>query len=243
MDAVVGHRHRLGEPLGLVVHPADPDRVDVPPVPLGLRVFERVAVHLAGAGEQERRPVGLGQPEGVVRPERPDLERLYRVFEVIDRAGRAGEVEDVVDRVADLQRGRDVVPDVPEPGVGPERVEVFEAPGDEVVDGDDLVPGGQEPLAQVGADEPGPAGDECPHGVPSRGRWCPPGSISRRPGRVPAAVSFPDAARSPDPRIVTGRVSVTLVGRHLYQAARDRSRKASHGPASLRYNARTWQTA
>ena len=38
-------------------------------------------------------------------------------------------------------------------------VEVGEAAGDEVIDRDDLVPFGQESLAQVGADEPGPAGN------------------------------------------------------------------------------------
>ena len=99
VDAVVGHRHRLGEPLGLVVHAADADRVDVAPVALRLRVFERVAVDLARAGEQVPRPVGLGEAERVVRAERADLQRLDRVFEVIDRAGRAGEVQDVVELV------------------------------------------------------------------------------------------------------------------------------------------------
>ena len=61
--AVVGHRQGLGVPLGLVVDASRADRVHVAPVLLGLRVDLRVAVDLAGGGEQEAGPVGLGQPE------------------------------------------------------------------------------------------------------------------------------------------------------------------------------------
>ena len=83
---VVGHGHRLGEALGLVVDAARPDRVDVAPVALGLRVDQRIAVDLRGRGEQEARPLGLGEPERVVGAERADLERLDRQLEVVDRA-------------------------------------------------------------------------------------------------------------------------------------------------------------
>ena len=46
----------------------------------------------------------------------------------------------------------------------PEQVgDVLGRAGDEVIDRDDLVPLGEEPFAQVRADEPGPAGDERAH--------------------------------------------------------------------------------
>ena len=45
-------------------------------------------------------------------------------------------------------------------GLSQQVVDVRRRAGEEVVDADDLVPLGQEPLAQVRADEPGPAGDE-----------------------------------------------------------------------------------
>jgi hypothetical protein len=46
VGAAVCHRHRLGEPLGLVVDTARTHRVDVSPVRLGLLTHVRVAVHL-----------------------------------------------------------------------------------------------------------------------------------------------------------------------------------------------------
>ncbi len=55
--AMIGHRHRLGEALGLVVDAARPDGIDVAPVFLGLRMDERIAVAFRGRGEEEaRRP-------------------------------------------------------------------------------------------------------------------------------------------------------------------------------------------
>ena len=149
--------------LGLVVAPAKTHAIDVAPVRLLLGVFERVAVHLAGARQQILGAVRLGETERVVGAQRADLERRDRVFEVIDRAGRAGEVQHDVEFVLHPERGRDVVPDELELRVGAEVVEVRQVAGDHVIDGDDVVPFGQEPLAEVRADEPGSAGDEGAH--------------------------------------------------------------------------------
>ena len=164
VDAVVRHRHGFGESLGLVVDAADADRVDVAPVAFGLRMLQRVAVNFAGAGEQEAGVVVLGEAERVVGAERTDLQGLNREFEVIDGARRAREMEHVVDLVAKFQRVRDVVADELELRIRAKRVEVFEAAGEQVIDGDDLVPFGQEAFAEVRADEPGPSGNERAHG-------------------------------------------------------------------------------
>ena len=106
--AVVGHRQRLGVALGLVVDPAGADRVDVPPVALGLGMHLRVAVHLAGRRDQEPGPVDLREPERVVRAVRADLERGQRQAQVVDRRGRRGQVVDEVDRLVDEVRLDDV---------------------------------------------------------------------------------------------------------------------------------------
>ena len=76
--AVIGHRDRLGEPLGLVVAAARADRVDVAPVVFALGVDLGIAVDLGRAGQQEPRVLGLGQPERIVGAERADLERRDR---------------------------------------------------------------------------------------------------------------------------------------------------------------------
>jgi hypothetical protein len=69
--APVGHRQRLGEALRLVVHPARPDRVHVPPVRLGLRVDLRVAVGLRRRGQQEARALLLAEPSACSVPSEP----------------------------------------------------------------------------------------------------------------------------------------------------------------------------
>ncbi len=46
VQPVVGHRHGLSEALGLVVHAANADGIDVAPVFLGLRVHLWIAIGL-----------------------------------------------------------------------------------------------------------------------------------------------------------------------------------------------------
>ena len=87
--AMIGHRHRLGEALRLVVDAARPDRVHVAPVALRLRMDLRIAVDLGGGRDQEAGTLRLGQPERLVGAERADLERLDGLLEIVDRAGRA----------------------------------------------------------------------------------------------------------------------------------------------------------
>src|SRR5215211_6300130 len=76
--AVIRHGHRLGVALRLVVDATRSDRVDVPPVALGLRVDLRVAVDLARGREQDARTLPLCEAERVVRTVRADLQRMQR---------------------------------------------------------------------------------------------------------------------------------------------------------------------
>ena len=86
--AVEGHRRGFGEPLRLVVHAAGTNRVHMAPVRLGLRVLLRVAVDLAGGGQDVSRPVRTGQLEGEQGPHGIHLERVDGVPHVIFGAGR-----------------------------------------------------------------------------------------------------------------------------------------------------------
>ena len=159
MEAVVGHRHGLGEALGLVVHAARADRVDVAPVVLALRMDERIAVDLGGGGEQEARLLGLGQAERVVRAEAADLERLDRHAQVVDGGGRAREVEDAVERALEVDVVRDVVLHEHEVAAG-QVLDVRHVAGDQVVHADDGVAVVEQVLGEVRAEEAGGAGDE-----------------------------------------------------------------------------------
>src|SRR5207344_3580234 len=85
VGTVVGHRHRLRVPLGLVVHTAGTDGVDVAPVALGLWVDLRVAVDLGCRGKHEPRPLRLREPERVEGAEGADLQRMDRILEVVAR--------------------------------------------------------------------------------------------------------------------------------------------------------------
>ena len=62
-----------------------------------------------------------------------------------------------------MQWLRDVVDDDAELRVVDQVADVHRPAGDEVIDADDAVPLGQEPLAQVRPDEPGPAGNKSAH--------------------------------------------------------------------------------
>ncbi len=155
---VVRHRHRLGKPLGFVVHPARTDRVHVAPVALRLRMDQRIAVDLGGRGEQESRLLVLGQPERVVGPERADLQGLDRQLEVINRAGGRGEMEHVIHRAGQENKVRDIMTDETEPFVAGQVRDVVRAAGHQVVQRYHLMSLSQQPVAEMRAQKPGSAG-------------------------------------------------------------------------------------
>ncbi len=108
---VIRHRQRLGIPLRLVIHPARPDRVHMPPIGLRLRMHLRIAVDLLRRGRQEPRAMQLRQPQRVMRPVRPDLQRMQRQPQIVDRRRRRREVKDEIDRFVDEEGLGDVLVD------------------------------------------------------------------------------------------------------------------------------------
>ncbi len=157
--AVVGHRQRLRVALGLVVHAARADRVDVAPVALRLGVFQRVSVYLAGRRDQEARTLGLGQPERVVRAVGAHLQRVQRQAQVVDRRGRRGEVVDEVDWLLHVVGLDDVNPHMDEAIGIADVLDVRERARLQVVDADHTVAAREQGVAQVRSEEAGAAGD------------------------------------------------------------------------------------
>ena len=94
----------------------------------------------------------------MVRPVRADLQRVQRLAEVVDRARERGQVEDEVDRPVDRDLLRDVVVQEEEV-VAADVLEVLERRRLEVVDADNAVPLREQVIAEMRAEEPGPAGD------------------------------------------------------------------------------------
>ena len=158
--AMVGHRHRLREALGLVVNAARPDRIYVAPVIFLLRMDERIAVTLGGRGEEERRLLRLGQAERVVGAERADLQRRNRQLEIIDRAGGRREMKDVIHFVRQENVVGDVLLDEPVILVARRVLDVREVPGDEIVDRDDAMPFREQAVRQMRAKKTGAAGND-----------------------------------------------------------------------------------
>jgi hypothetical protein len=69
-------------------------------------------------------------------------------------------MEDGVHRGIDVKRLADIVLERFEVAVGAKVGDIAGCPGDEVVDAEDLPAIGEEPLAEVGAQEARPSGDE-----------------------------------------------------------------------------------
>ncbi len=159
--AVIGHRHRFGETLGFIVNAARADRVHVAPVIFLLRMDERVAVAFRGGGQKERRLLGFGETERVMRAERADFQRRDRQLEIIDRARGRSEMENVIEFFFRQENEvRDVVLDEREILVAGEMLDVLEVAGDEIIDRDDAMTFRQQPVGQMRPEKTGPTGDD-----------------------------------------------------------------------------------
>ena len=77
-------------------------------------------------------------------------------------------MEDPVDRTVDIEIVRDVIGLVAEPLVGEAANEVVDASREQGVEAEDLPPFGQEPLTEMGAEEPRPTRHQGPRHVSGR---------------------------------------------------------------------------
>src|ERR671913_1228811 len=160
---MIGHGQGLGVTLGLVVDTPWAGGAYVAPVFLVLGVHERVAVDLRGGGEHEAGPPGAGKSEAVVSTKCAALEYLYRDAHEVGWARGGGEMVDFVELSGKVYVDTDVVFYILEICfAGQEGGHVLEDARTEVVDADDLIALGEEPLAEVTADEPSPSRNQCP---------------------------------------------------------------------------------
>ena len=132
MLAVIVEEQRFGTALALVITGARTDGIGVTPVILGLRMYFRVAVDLAGGGLQDARLDALGQAQHVDRAVYAGLGGLHRVELVVDGRSRAGQIEDFVG--LDVKRESDVVAHQLEHRLGEQMGDVVLGAGVEIVD-------------------------------------------------------------------------------------------------------------
>ena len=137
MFAVVAHEERLGTAFALVVARAQPQRIHVSPVILGLRMYQRVAVYFRSRSLQHLGAVVARHAEHVHRADNRSLRRLDRVVLVVDGRSRTGKVVDLFDL---RHVGVDyVVPYDFEIGVFQQVPDIAFVPGKIVVDADHVV--------------------------------------------------------------------------------------------------------
>ena len=201
VKAMVGHRQRFGESLRLVVHASRPDRIDVSPVALNLRMDERIAVHLGGGRKEEPRALRLGDAQRIERAQRAHLERLDRQLEIIDRARGRGEVQHAVEIAGDVRELGDVVAHEREALVPGEVRDVVWAPSDEVVEADDRMAVAKKSVAEVRAEEAGGARYQNSHATAGR-----PMEWYVKPIRC-----MRSSAYRLRPSMITGRLSASLI--------------------------------
>ena len=138
VHAMVRHGHGLGKALGLVVHAADANGVDVAEVLLGLGMHQGVAIDFRSGGQQELGLFGHSQPQGLVRAQRAYLEDVDTQPLKVGRASRAGEVQDEVERAIYVDVVGDIVLNKLESRMAEQMGDVLGPAREEVVHADDF---------------------------------------------------------------------------------------------------------
>ena len=161
-----------------------------------------IAIDLAGRRLQQPAFEAVGEVEHVDGAEDRGLGRLHRIVLVVHRRGRTGEIVDLVD--LDAQRLGDVVADQLELRRAEMMLDVAFGAGEEIVDADDLVAIGNQPIDEMRAEKPGATGDQDPSAtlVDARHECSTAGNRPARAGRSrrPLPVnSLPSAATSARP--------------------------------------------
>ena len=124
-------------------------------------MHQRITVTFRGRSENERRPFVLGQTKRIMRPERADFQGRDRQLEIIDRAGRRREMKNVIDFfVWQENEIRDVVLDEVKIFVAGKVSNVGHVAGDQIIDRNDAMTFGQEPVAQMRTEKTGAAGHD-----------------------------------------------------------------------------------
>ncbi len=158
-----GHGESLTEAFGLVVHGPRPDRVDVAPIGLRLRVHEGLAVNLTGGRLQEHRSLPPGQFQQVGDSPASGGQDLEGERPEVRRRGRARQVHDSLEGPWESQVRTDAPLDESHAAAVQQGLYVVSRARDQVVHAHDLVSPVEQAGAESGPDEAGSPGDQHSH--------------------------------------------------------------------------------
>ena len=156
--AVIVHEQGFGRPLAFVVARPGANRIDRAAIGLRLGVDVGIAVDFAGRRLERLGAASLGNSQDVNRPQDGGLHRLDRIELVMAGGGGTGQVVDFIHFEEDRQR--DVVADELEVWTVQQVTDVRFLAGEKAVHAEDVVSLFDQALAEVRAEEPGPAGHE-----------------------------------------------------------------------------------
>ena len=117
-----------------------------------------VAINLGGRCLENPALEALGKAQHVDGPVHARLCRLHRIVLIMDGRGRAGEVIDFVH--LDIERKGHIVPQELKAGIADQMLDIPLGAGEEIVGAEHIVSVGDQPLAEMRAEEACPACDE-----------------------------------------------------------------------------------
>ena len=158
--AAIVHEQRFGHPLAFVVTGPRADRIDRAAIAFRLRMDLRIAIDFAGRGLQDFGPAAFGHAQHVDRAHHRRFDGFDRIELIVAGSGGASQVVDFVDFQPD--RMDHVVREQFEIRPVEQMRDVRLLAGEEVVEADHVVSLLDQPLAQVRAQEAGPAGHQDP---------------------------------------------------------------------------------
>src|SRR5205807_3691118 len=121
--------------LSFIITRARPNRVNVPPIILDLRMDTRIAVNFGCGCLEDSCPQTFSKAQHIDSPVDTCLRRLHRIALIVDRRSWASEIVNLVD--LHIKRKRDIMPDHLKMFVIEQMLDVASCAGEKIVDADD----------------------------------------------------------------------------------------------------------
>ena len=156
--AVVVEKQGFGAAFAFIIARAGPIGVHVAPVILGLGMNGRIAIDLRGGSLKNPALQALGKTQHVDGAMYAGLGGLHGIVLIVDGGCRAGEVIDLVH--LHIEREGDIMPQKLKAWKAEQMVDIAFCSGEEIIDANNLVAVGKQPVAEMRAQESGSTCDQ-----------------------------------------------------------------------------------